>query len=134
MSITFSFYIAGSYYTTKTYYFRRHCHLRLKKINKICFLLSCEATHTLKAMASEECVDSNCCWTAVVCSLSPFWNVASTCSNIALHEISNAGTVEASKLDLNASCSAYTTNYHQNQGRYLSLCTHKRWLYDHSCQ
>lgn len=60
--------------------------------------------HTLKAWANGEFVDSNCCWAALVCSTIPFWNVASTWSNMALQDISNAGITEASKLDFNDSC------------------------------
>lgn len=79
------------------------------KVN--CFMmhnLVNERRHTLKASAKGEWVDSNCCWTVVACSTIPFWNVESTWSNIALHDISNAGTTEASRLDFNAS---YTQRY-----------------------
>ena len=59
--------------------------------------------HTLKVCAKGECDVSKCWWLALVCSAIPFWNVASTCSNIALHDISKAGIIKASKLDFRAS-------------------------------
>jgi hypothetical protein len=58
---------------------------------------------TLNVIANEVGPDSRRCWTAFECSAKPFWNVVSTCSNMALQDISNAGTTVVSKLDLSAS-------------------------------
>lgn len=59
---------------------------------------------TVRVCANGVCAVRTCCWIAAVYSDMPLWNAPSTCSNIVLHDCSNAGITDDSKLERNVSC------------------------------
>lgn len=100
----------------------KHEGIKFKLLHATCIIL----IFTLRDIAKWEFVESNCCWVAFRWSMNPFWNVESTWSNIDLHDISNAGIIAASKLDLSASCKYKLHQFSIPSKKYSRLCLLKK--------